>query len=168
MKFLSKLNKAIIKFESAAAVVLLTIIVFFAFFSAVTRYFNYSIVWSLDFTLLLFAWFSFFACSQAMRKKAHIGVTILTDKLPKKVQDAINVFNDVLMIAFMCVMITYSVRASILNWRQSIYTMKISYSFVSISLAVGGVFIVIALLVQIYEHICVLFGKKIHPDFEIY
>lgn len=168
MTFLKKLNKAIIKFESTAAVVLLIIIVFFAFFSAVTRYFNYSIIWSLDFTLLLFAWFSFFACSQAMRKKAHIGVTILTDRLPKKAQDAINVFNDVLMIAFMCIMIWFSVKASLINWRQRIYTMDISYSFVSISLAGGGLFILIALFVQLYEHICVLAGKKADPEFIIY
>lgn len=166
--FLKKANRALAKFESAVAVVLLIIIVFFVFFSAIARYLDYSIVWDLDFTLLLFAWFAFFACSQAMRKKAHIGVTLLVEHFPLKVQQAIKVFNDLLMIAFMVLMIYYSASAAVINARQKIYTMGISYSFVTVSLAVGGVFIVFSLIAQLVEHVLILLGKKTEAEFEVY
>ncbi len=166
--FIKKANRFLAKFESTAALILLVIIVFFVFLAAISRYLNFSIVWSLDFTLLLFAWFSFFACSQAMRKKAHIGVTLLVERLPQKVQQFINIFNDILMIAFMVLMVYYSFRVSIINVKQKIYTMGISYSFVTMSLAIGGIFIIFSLIAQFIEHIYIFMGKKTEAEFQVY
>lgn len=166
---LKKFYIILIKLEEAIAKVLLLAIIMATFISAFCRYvFNSSWMWSLDLILLLFAWFAFFASSQAIRRRSIINVTIVTDRLPEKVRQIINVFNDVLMVAFMVVIICYTVHISILNWRQTITSMQISYSWVLLSLAVGGVLMTIGLLVQTYQHIMVALGKKTEADFVIY
>ncbi len=166
--FFKKLYSLIIKFEEIASKVLLILIVGVTFFSAVGRYLNFSFMWSLDLVLLLFAWFAFLSSSQAIRRKSTINMSLVIDRLPKKVQQGIAVFNDILMIAFMVVVIYYSVHIAILNWRQRILTLEISYSWILLSLSVGGALMTLGLIVQFVEHCRVLFGKQEKPRFEIY
>lgn len=166
---LKKFYIVLIKLEEALAKALLLAIITATFISAFCRYvFNSSWMWSLDLILLMFAWFAFFSSSQAIRRRSVISVTIFTDRLPKKARQIIDVFNDVLMVAFMVVIIYYTVYISIMNWRQTITSMQISYSWVLLSLAVGGVLMTIGLLTQTYQHIMVALGKRTEADFVIY
>lgn len=165
---LPKLYKAIIKAEEFCSKILLVAIIFITFGAAVTRYLNISFMWSLDLVLLLFAWFAFFASSQAIRRKSTVNVTLLTSRLPAKVRQVIEILNDLMMIAFMVLIIYYSVELCIINWRQSIITLHISYSWIVIALIVGGILMTIGLCVQLYEHIMILIGKKTAADFEVY
>lgn len=165
---LPKLYKAIIKAEEFCSRLLLIAIVLITFGAAVTRFMNISFMWSLDLVLLLFAWFAFFASSQAIRRKSTVNVTLLTSRLPVKVRQCIEIFNDLLMIAFMVLIIYYSINLCIINWRQSIITLKISYSWIVIALITGGFLMLVGLCVQLYEHIMVMIGKKTSADFEVY
>jgi TRAP-type C4-dicarboxylate transport system permease small subunit len=58
-----------------------------------SRVFGFPLPWSLELTLLLFAWFAFLAASQASRRKTHLGVDILTMHLPLRVQKIIQIIN---------------------------------------------------------------------------
>lgn len=147
---------------------LLILIVGITFFSAVGRYLNFSFMWSLDLVLLLFAWFAFLSSSQAIRRRSIINMSLVVDRLPKKLQQVIASFNDILMIAFMAVVIYYSVHIAILNWRQRILTLQISYSWILLSLSIGGALMTLGLIVQFVEHCLVLFGKQDKPRFEVY
>lgn len=166
--FSQKLYKAIVKCEEFCSKALLIVIVVFTFISAVARFFNISWVWSLDLILLLFAWFSFLASSQAIRRKSIVNMPILVDRLPKKAQQVIAVFNDVLMVGFMCTIIGYTVYISVLNWRQRITSLQISYSWVLLALAAGGVLMTLGLAIQLAEHLQILLGRKQKADFELY
>lgn len=167
-RFFKKLYGLIIKFEEVAAKVLLILIVLITFCAAVGRFLNFSFMWSLDLVLLLFAWFAFLSSSQAIRRKSVINMTLLVNRLPKKVQTAIAIFNDILMIAFMAVVIYYSIHIAILNWRQRILTLQISYSWILLSLSIGGALMTLGLIVQFVEHCRVILGKGEQPRFELY
>lgn len=166
--FPQKLYRAIVRCEEICSKALLIIIVLFTFFSAVARYFSISWVWSLDLILLLFAWFAFLASSQAIRRRSIVNMPILVERLPKKAQQVIAVFNDLLMVAFMVTIIGYTIYISILNWRQRITSMGISYSWILLALAAGGVLMTLGLVLQLAEHLQVLFGRKKTSGFELY
>lgn len=165
MKALSSVYGWIVKVEQACSKVLLVAIIVLCFISALARYMDFSVTWSLDLVLLLFSWFAFLACSQSTRRKANLGVDILTRHFSKKMQCVIALVNRVIMLVFMVVMTGYGFYMAQLNWKTKITTLNISNSYVTLSLVVGGVLISISLMIQIAQDIMVLAGKAKMEDF---
>lgn len=160
-----KFYKALIVAEEFCSKALLILIVALTFLAAVVRYFDISWTWSLDLVLLLFAWFSFFASSQAIRRRSAVNMSILVDRLPQKLQQIIAVFNGALMVAFMASIIGYTFYISRLNWRQSITSLGISYSWILLALAIGGILMELGLIVQFGQDILILLGRRKKSDF---
>ena len=59
MKALSSLYRWIVKAEEFCSKLLLVAIIILCFISALARYMNFTVTWSLDLVLLLFSWFAF-------------------------------------------------------------------------------------------------------------
>ena len=58
MKALSSLYRWIVKAEEFCSKLLLVAIIILCFISALARYMNFTVTWSLDLVLLLFSWFA--------------------------------------------------------------------------------------------------------------
>lgn len=68
--------------EEAVVVVLMAAMTIVTFMQVVARYvFNYSFVWALELTGVLFAWLIFIGMSYGVRVGAHIGVDIVVKSL---------------------------------------------------------------------------------------
>lgn len=154
-----RLYQIIIRAEQYISRAILFIIIGLTFAAAVSRAFDFPLPWSIDVTLLLFCWFAFLAASQSTRRKANLGVDIITKHLPKPVQNIIELVNKALIIAFLVLMGVYSLKLAITNVKRLITSLDISYSFITIALFVGCVLMVISEVIQIIEHIGVIRGK---------
>jgi C4-dicarboxylate transporter DctQ subunit len=71
--------------EEALVIVLMAAMTVVTFMQVVARYvFNYSFVWALELTGVLFAWLIFVGMSYGVRVGAHIGVDVLVRALGPK------------------------------------------------------------------------------------
>lgn len=165
MKALGFIYRWIVKAEEFCSKLLLVAIIILCFISALARYMDFTVTWSLDLVLLLFSWFAFLACSQSTRRKANLGVDILTRHFSPKLQCAVELFNRLLMFGFMVLMTGWGGYMAKLNWKTKIITLNISNSYVTLSLVVGGTLISIALAIQVVQDIMVLTGRARMEDF---
>ena len=77
MRWIERLEEGLLAF-------LLAVMVSITFMQVIARYiFNYSFVWALEVTTVLFAWLIFIGMSYGVRVGAHIGVDALVKTLSK-------------------------------------------------------------------------------------
>ena len=134
---MSSLNAWLIRIEETAARVLLAAIVVLVFLAALTRWFDYPIIWSIDIAQLFFGWICFLGADTALRQGRHIGMDVLIRLFPVRFQRAVGFFLDILSIAFLVIVIYYGFKLSIINWERRFNTIDVSYSFATLSVPVG-------------------------------
>ena len=70
------------KLEESLLALLMAAMTLVTFVQVVARYvFNYSFVWAMEFTGVLFAWLIFVGMSYGVRVGAHIGIDIVVRRL---------------------------------------------------------------------------------------
>ncbi len=94
MRWLEHLEEGLIAFLMAA----MTLV---TFMQVVARYvFNYSFVWALELTGVMFAWLIFTGMSYGVRVGAHIGVDALVKSLPAGTARAVGIVATILCIVY--------------------------------------------------------------------
>ncbi len=134
---MSSLNARLIRLEETAARVLLAAIVVLVFLAALTRWFDYPIIWSIDIAQLFFGWICFLGADTALRQNRHIGMDVLIRLFPARFQRSVGFFLDILSIAFLVIVIYYGFKLSIVNWERRFNTIEVSYSLATLSVPVG-------------------------------
>ena len=71
------------------------------------KFFNYSIHWSEEVSLLMIVWFIFIGCSVAARENAHISMEILDNVLPGKGKKITNIIINLINMIF-CTVLLYA------------------------------------------------------------
>lgn len=71
------------------------------------KFFNYSIYWSEEVSLLMIVWFIFIGCSVAARENAHISMEILDNILPNKGKKITNIIINLISMVF-CAILLYA------------------------------------------------------------
>ncbi len=80
---------------------LLGLMVLVTFTNVVLRYvFNDSLIWALEVTLVLFAWFVLIGISYCVRVNAHLGVDLLLSKLSRPGRRWLGLFSATICIAY--------------------------------------------------------------------
>ncbi len=126
----------------------LTIVVL-TFTNAVLRVFNRPIIIADDVCLLLFSWVAFMGADVALRYSRLVGMDILVKKFPPKVQKVLQIVVYVIMIAALAVFFINGRSLAIKNWSRTYNTLPISYGFVTMSLPVCSVMMILTCLVKI-------------------
>ena len=94
MRWLEHLEEGLVAFLMAAMTVL-------TFVQVIARYvFNYSFVWALEVTGVMFAWLIFVGMSYGVRVGAHIGCDALVKALAPRTRRAVDVVATLLCIAY--------------------------------------------------------------------
>ena len=145
--------KLIVKIEEYFVVALLAILILLVFFAAVFRWFGVSVAWSVDIAQMLFVWVCFIGSDLALRQNKHVGLYILTQKLPPVVQNFLALVLNFLMLAFCAVVAYFGTLLAIQNYQRLFNTLPISYSFVTIAAAVGCLLMATTILRRIYQNI---------------
>jgi len=77
--------------ESAAAVLLLGVIVAVVFSGTVMRYLGVPLIWAEELAQALFVWLSLLAADLALQRTGHFRIDLLATLLPRAVQTALDI-----------------------------------------------------------------------------
>lgn len=151
MNTIAKIYKKFTVFEEFLTNLFLVAITVLVFLSAVARTVKHPINWAVDVSLLLFAWEVFLGGDIAVRNTKLIGVEILIDKFPAKVQKTLSLLFFVMIIGF-CLFLTYfGVILSFENTKRLFQVLGISYSWCTICVPVGCFLMAISSCIKIHE-----------------
>ncbi|MCH3918453.1 MAG: TRAP transporter small permease [Spirochaetia bacterium] len=134
------------KIETAICMILFVVIVVLVFLAAVLRKINLPIQWSNDVAQLCFAWLAFLGADIALRKGSLVGVALITTKFNETVQKVLNIICYVIMIGLLIIMAKYGFLLAVRDWQRAFQTLPISYSFVTLSLAISAVLMICSII----------------------
>lgn len=132
------------KLEVVIAGTFLVLMVLLIFGGGVARMLGTPMNWTGDTATCLFAWACFFCADIAWRNNSLMSVDILTDKLPLPMRRALRMLNHALIVTFLVYLIGYGLYLSWISRIRSFQGIpEISYSWVTMSLPVGAMLLLI-------------------------
>ena len=147
MKKIYKIYCLVEKYITAAA--FFTIIVL-TFGNAVLRLFNHPFAWCDDISLLLFSWCAFLGADVAFRSNRLVGMDIITNLLPVKVQKVLQIVVYLFMIGVLALFINKGFALATMNWKRFMNSLTISYGWATLSLPVGSILLTITALIKLF------------------
>ncbi|HZK09992.1 MAG TPA: TRAP transporter small permease [Clostridia bacterium] len=156
----NKIVKTLNKIEDTALVAMFVAMVAVIFFQVVMRYvFNNSSAWSEELGKFLFVWLSWIGISIGHRKREHITITIVVDRLSKKAQLVLEAISELVLITICGITLFYGVKMIGIQITTPYAGIKISTAWGYLSLVLGcGIFILRA-AVYFIEAIKAIMGK---------
>ncbi len=143
--------KKFCKIEELVSSTLLFAITVLVFISAIARTLGHPLNWAVDISLLLFAWQVFIGGDIAVRNTNLIGVELLVNKFPGKVQKALKIVFFLMIIAFLAVLVYFGIPLLIQNWKRLFQVLPISYSWATMSVPVGSFLMIISASIRLAE-----------------
>lgn len=148
---MKEFNEKVGTVETWIGVVMLTSIILLVFLSAITRTLKYPIVWSVDLAQLLFVWICMFGADIALKRKAHVGVDLITRKFPVRLQNIITLATYILCILFLAFIAYYGLFLCFTNYLRKYQTLQISYSYGTAAVPVGSVLMILTIIEQMIQ-----------------
>ena len=124
-------------------------VVALTFMNAVLRTFKKPIATADDICLLLFAWAALLGADVALRYSSLVGMDMLVNKLPPKVQKPLQIIVFVVMIVAMVMIVFYGYQLAMRNWSRILNSLPISYGWVTLSLPVSCILMIFTSLLKI-------------------
>ncbi|BES83715.1 hypothetical protein PEC302107_07240 [Pectobacterium araliae] len=91
----------LIKIEIAIAKIMFVIMVILILVAAIGRAVGYPLIWSIEISMVLFAWVSMFAIHYSQANQRNMGIDFLLKRLPESLQNVIDYINRVFIIVFL-------------------------------------------------------------------
>ena len=132
-----KFENALSKVETFIVCFGLMLLIVTVFAAAALRFFGIDMSISTDLAQLTFAWVSFIGADLALRQSRHMGVDMLVNRFPLPVQNAICLFNYILILFFLIFAVRYGIDLCIVNAARKYNTLYISYSYATASCPIG-------------------------------
>lgn len=108
--------------------------------AVIARYvFNDSIIWAEEVMSFLFIWMFFLSMGEVSRNGAHLALDLFPSMLKGRVKRGVEIFIELVNIAFLAVLIYYSLRVSMYNMRQNSPALLIPYGLVYFAIPTGCV-----------------------------
>ncbi|NLY36856.1 MAG: TRAP transporter small permease [Tissierellia bacterium] len=163
----NKIIKTLNKIEDTALIVMFAAMVGIIFFQVVMRYvFNNSSSWSEELGKFLFVWLSWIGISIGHRRKEHIRITLVVDKLPPKWKIISEALSELVLIIICGITLYYGIMMIGIQKTTPYAGIKISTAWGYLSLVLGcGIFILRA-TVYFIESIKSLSDKDTIPEGE--
>jgi TRAP-type C4-dicarboxylate transport system permease small subunit len=120
--------------EEVATCAGLCVIIVLVFLSAIARFVRHPWNWTIDISLLLLAWVSLLGADIAYRYGAIVGLNIITKKFSDRTQDIIKLIVFALICATTLCLVYFGIKLCIGSRARSFQALKISYSWVTLSL----------------------------------
>lgn len=93
--------------------------------------------WSDELVRYIFIWVSFIGTSIGVEENAHVGISVFADKLPKKINKNVRIIASGLSLFFCVVIIASGILLTIAQHDQLAATLRVSMSWLYISVPVG-------------------------------
>jgi len=142
------------KIEDTVLIVMFMAMVGIIFFQVIMRYvFNDSLVWSEELGKFLFVWLSWLGISIGHRRREHIKITLLVDRLPYKLKKVTEVLTELILIAICGVTMYYSFTMIQIQINIPYAGIKISTAWGYLSVALGCGMLIIRAIAYIIEDV---------------
>jgi TRAP-type transport system small permease protein len=147
---MARLYERLCAAEALIAAVFLVVMVALIFLGGVMRMLGHPINWSTDAATCLFAWACFLCADIAWRKNSLMSIEVVTSRLPERLHTACRFLNYALITVFLVYLI---VMGLYLSWISRIRSFQgipeISYSWVTLSLPVGAMLLLITTALKV-------------------
>lgn len=140
----------LLKLEAILAATFLVLMVILIFTGGVARLIRYPQNWTIDLATCFFAWAAFLCADIAWRKDALMSIELVAPRLPQKAQQVLLYTNYAIICAFLLYVIYSGTQLAWVSRARSFQGIpEISYSWVTMSLPVGGVLLLITTLLKV-------------------
>ena len=156
--------------EEIVASLLFVVTLVLVIINVLTRYvFRTGIPWAEEMATSCFVWTAFIGSAACYKMRAHVGVDILVNKFPLKVQNVVKIAVDILM-AFLCGYLFYLSCIYVMrSYRKPTPILGVSSAWISASLVISfldmtiwSVVFIFRDLKSIHEH-----GRVLGPEEEV-
>ena len=142
----------LLRLEAVLAGTFLLLMVALVFTGGVARLMRQPLNWTIDLATCFFAWATFLCADIAWRRDALISINLLTSRAPAKVQRALTYCNYLIISVFLVYIIYTGLVLSYVSRARSFQGIPdVSYSWVTMSLPVGGTLLLITTLLKLRE-----------------
>lgn len=129
----------LLRLEAILAAAFLLLMVALIFLGGVARMLHHPLNWTVDLSTCFFAWACFLCADVAWRRDALMSIDLLGSRVPPRVARAVTLCNYVLILVFLAYVVYSGVELSWVSRARSFQGIPwISYSWVTMSLPVGG------------------------------
>ena len=84
--------------------------------SVMGRYLRMPVLTSIELSRLFFVWSCFLAAALTYRRRAHVGFTLLVEKMPGRVRYYTNQFVLLIIMAFLIITLYHAITVTVLLW----------------------------------------------------
>ena len=149
---MKKLYDRVCTAEAFVAAVFLILMVILIFLGGVMRMLGHPINWSGDAATALFAWACFLCADIAWRRNSLMAIEVLTDRLPERIHFVLRMINYALITAFLLYLVVMGIHLSWISRARSFQGIpEISYSWVTLSLPVGAILLLITTALKLRD-----------------
>lgn len=140
--------------EVLAAQFFLIVMVVLIFLGGFARLAGHPMNWAIDVATCVFAWACFFSADVAWRKGKLMSVDALTKILSEKAQKILRMVNYVIIVGFLLYIIPMGTWLSYISRERSFQGIPdFSYSWVTMSMPVGGLLLLITTILKIRQEL---------------
>jgi len=146
------LYSKLLRLEAVLAGIFLVLMVVLVFTGGIARLMRHPLNWTIDLATCFFAWATFLCADIAWRRDALMSINLVTSRAPPPVQRALTYCNYLIICAFLVYLIYTGILLSYVSRARSFQGIpEVSYSWVTMSLPVGGVLLLITTLLKLRE-----------------
>ena len=140
--------------EAAIAATLLVLMVVLIFAGGIARLLQHPINWAIDAATCFFAWACFLCADIAWRRNSLMSIELLTGRLPARLQKACRMANYLIISGFLLYVIGMGTWLSWVSRARSFQGIpEVSYSWVTMSMPVGAVLLLITTVLKVKEEL---------------
>lgn len=140
--------------EAFTARTLLILMVGLVFGAGIARLVGHPINWSIDAATCMFAWACFFSADIAWRKNKLMSVEVLTNYLSERAKKNCRMVNYFVLTLFLVYLIPTGFWLSYISRARSFQGIPdFSYSWVTLSMPVGGILLLITTILKVRDEI---------------
>ncbi len=114
--------------------------------------FGTGVFWAEEFVRYAYIWLIFFGSVIAIRQNAHIGLDLVTEKLPLKPRRVIYCLGDVLIMFFLLIQTIYGLDIIIKTKGMLSSTLRMPMSWVYYVFPLSGILMLIEMLRLLHKH----------------
>ncbi|MBP1968590.1 TRAP-type C4-dicarboxylate transport system permease small subunit [Virgibacillus natechei] len=160
MKALKMTKNALDRLLLVSSLIILVVMVLVILYQVFSRQIlGTAPAWTEELSRLLFVWVSFFGIAYGFKEKLHIGVGLVVNMFPEKVQDIFDYLAKALVIAFGMILIYYGWQFTVLTSSSTMPAIGWPSSVLYACMPIAGVFVTL-------NGIELLFRKGMHQELD--
>ncbi len=154
--------KILDKIEDTLLITMFVAMVSIIFFQVIMRYvFNNSLSWSEELGKFLFVWLSWVGISIGHRRREHIKITMLVDRLPEKAKKVTEILSEIILITICGITMFYGFTMIDIQMNIPYAGIKISTAWGYLSVTLGCGLFILRAIVHILEDLYFLRTGKL-------